>query len=160
MNRKNSTIFVLLFFTVFSSFAQKDTSKIQGTWKLISLKQGDKVINISSDDSIQRIKYITQSNFVWIQYLKSTKIVRNSAGGAYTYDGSKYIENYNFVGCGSLDFLNRKHTFNVTVNGDKLYLTGKLYSSHSDSIKIDEIWKRIDKSKESQIAVISPVKPE
>ena len=158
MNRKNSTILLLLFFVIFSSFAQEESSKILGTWKLISLKQGDKVINISPDDSIQRIKFITQSNFVWIQYLKSTKIVRNSAGGAYSYDGSKYIENYNFVGCGSLDFLNRKHTFNVSVNGDKLYLTGKLYSSKSDSIKIDEIWKRIDNSKESQIAVVSPVK--
>jgi len=157
MKRKFTSCLILLLFVTFSVYAQQESQKILGTWKLISLKQGDKVIRISPEDSIQRIKYITQSNFVRIQYLKNTKIVRNSAGGGYTYDGTNYHEKYFFVGFGSIDFLDRQHTFKVKIVDDLLYLTGKLYSSTSDSIKIDEIWRRIDGTKESQMAKIEPI---
>lgn len=157
MKTKITSSLILALFVTFSTYAQQESQKILGAWKLISLKQGDKIINISPEDSIQRIKYITQSNFVWIQYLKKTKIVRNSAGGSYTYDGVTYKEKVLFAGFGSIDFLNRLHTFNVKIVDNLLYQTGNLYSSTSDSVKIDEIWKRIDDTKESQMAKIEPI---
>ena len=113
---------------------------IMGTWKLISLKQGAKEIIISPEDSIQRLKYITKSHFVWIQYLKNTRVIRNSAGGTYTFKGNDYIENHEFVGFGSMDFLNKIYAFKVYIIDNKMYLSGLL----STGIYIDEIWQRLD----------------
>lgn len=140
MKTKITTSLFFLFLVIFSIYAQQDSSKIIGTWKLISLKHENKEILISSEDSIQRIKFITQSNFVWIQYLKNTKVVRNSLGGSYTFKDNNYVEKINFVGLGNIDLIDAINTFKVKFVDDQMYISGKL----STGVFIDEIWKKMD----------------
>jgi hypothetical protein len=141
MNRKITTSLLFLFLVISSMNAQQDSSSIMGTWKLITLKHGEKEIKIAPEDSIQRLKFITQNSFVWIQYLKRNKIVRNSIGGTYTFNGNIYVENINFVGLGSIESLGASNAFKVKIIEDKMYLSGKL----STGVFVDEIWQRLDK---------------
>jgi len=141
MNRKIVTGLLLLFLTITGMYAQQDSSCIMGTWKLISLKHNEKEIKLAQEDSVLRLKFITQSSFVWIQYLKRNKIIRNSVGGTYTLKGTDYVENINFVGVGLIESLGASNAFKVKIVDNKMYLSGKL----STGMIIDEIWQRTDK---------------
>lgn len=139
MKKKILTSLLFLFLVAFSINAQQDSTNILGTWKLSSYMKGDK--KIVPDDSIQRIKLITKSYFTWVQYTSKTRVIRNSAGGTYTYDGRNYTEKIDYVGLRILDSLDIINIFKVTISGDEMHLLGVL----SDNTIVDEIWTKIDK---------------
>jgi hypothetical protein len=117
--------------------AQSASNSIIGTWKLISLKQNGKVI---PNGKFVRMKFISKKNFTWVQSSTETRIIRNAAGGTYTYDGKKYTEKITFVGIGVVEYLDKTASFTVTVKDNKLYQSGRLPTGEI----ISEVWERMD----------------
>jgi hypothetical protein len=136
--KKSINVFLLfLFLSAFSIQAQKSASAIQGTWKLVSSIHGGKKEALKD---LIKMKFITKSYFTWVSCTKENRIIRNSVGGTYVFDGQLYTETVDFVGVNSTQYLDRKHVFKVTLKGDKMYLSGILTGKQ----KAEEIWQRMD----------------
>ena len=138
MKTKLFTCLVLLVFIISCSDSQKRTSKIIGTWKLTSFQYGDRERQIMPDN-LQRIKLITPEYFTWVQFDTMNKIVNNSAGGRFKFDGKNYLETIDFAGAGMKDYLDREQKFILDIKNDTMYLSGQL----SDNLKIEEIWIKL-----------------
>lgn len=138
MKTKIATSLVLFFLVISCMNTVEKPSAILGTWKMESYKYGDNEMK-ASPDSIQMVKLITPTYFTWIHYKTKDKIVWNSAGGTYTFDGDNYIENIDFGGYGMSSYLGKTQTFKVKIENDKMYLSGAL----SDGYKIEEVWIKI-----------------
>ena len=110
-----------------------------GTWQLVSFKYGE--TNKWSDVPLtqKKIKLITDSYFNWVQYEVSSGKVQGSAGGPYTLSGGAYTETIEFAAEGMTDYLGKKQSFTISVEGDKLHQSGQL----SDGLKIEEVWQRV-----------------
>lgn len=120
--------------------AQVQTSSILGTWKLISYNYGGgDELNPASPNS-ERIKFITEKNFNWVNYSATDKIVTNSAGGSYTYSGEDYTEKIEFGGQGMAGYIGKEQKFKVKIDNNKMELSGQL----SNGLIIKELWKRMD----------------
>lgn len=120
--------------------AQVQTSSILGTWKLVSYNYGGgDELNPASPNS-ERIKFITEKNFNWVNYSGTDKIVTNSAGGSYTYSGEDYTEKIEFGGQGMAGFIGKEQKFKVKINNNKMELSGEL----SNGLRIKELWERMD----------------
>jgi hypothetical protein len=138
MKTKVAISLLVLFFAACSMNAQKSTSGIVGTWKLVSFKYGNQETK-SIPDSIQRIKLITPTHFTWVQYISRDNLVKSTAGGTYVLDGENYIENIDF-GLGMNYYLGTQSAFKIRIEGDKMYLSGEL----SSNLKIEEVWSKIE----------------
>jgi hypothetical protein len=139
MKTKIGILVALLFLAIFSIYAQQESSKALGTWKLFSFKYGDREEQTASD-SFQRVKLITKTHFAWVKYSTNERIVTDSAGGRCEIDGENYIENIDFAGADMTDYLGKKQTFKLKFAGNKMYLSGNL----SDNLKIDEVWIKLE----------------
>ena len=138
MRKKISSVLIVLFLVAFGVSAQKDYSKLIGTWQLVSAKQNGVA---QPDNGIVKLKFINNGFFTWVSYNKSNKIIRRSLGGKYTFNGKTYTETVDFVGLGEENkFLNQKHSFAVVIKTNKMYISGKL----SNGVKYDEVWQKID----------------
>jgi len=118
--------------------SQVQPSPIFGTWKLVSYNYGggDELNPVSP--GIERIKFITEKNFNWVQYAGKDKIVINSAGGSYTFSGDDYTEKIEFGGQGMAGYIGKEHKFKVSINKDKMEMSGEL----ADGLKIKEVWEK------------------
>jgi hypothetical protein len=110
-----------------------------GTWQLVSFKYGETNKWLDAPSTQKKIKLITDSYFNWVQYEVSSGKVQGSAGGPYTMSGGNYTETIEFVGEGMTDYLGKKQSFTIRVEGDKLHQSGQL----SDGLKIEEVWQRV-----------------
>ena len=114
-------------------------NKLIGTWKLVAVKYDGKERKVSDRDT--RIKHITPTQFVWLNYDKDGK-VDMALGGPYTLTGEKYEETPEYgVGSVLTAYKGKVQSFTWKVEGDKWYHTGKL----SSGLTIDEVWERVEK---------------
>jgi hypothetical protein len=138
MKTKLFACLVLVILAISCGNIKKNSSKIIGTWELTSFQYGVRERQIMPN-SLHRIKLITPTHFNWIQFNTHDKMVTNSAGGKFSFDGNNYIETIEFAGAGMTPYLGKVQKFIIKVEGDKLHLSGQL----SDNLKIDEIWTKL-----------------
>jgi hypothetical protein len=125
----------ILILLVLSSFnSQKESSKLLGTWQLVSYQYGDDA-NQTVPESLQYIKIISTTHFTWVHFAAKDKLVFDIAGGRYTFDGENYIETIEFGGSAMLSYVGKDQTFKIKLEGGKMYLSGSL----SDNLKIAEV---------------------
>lgn len=138
MKTKMVTSLFLLFSVLVCINAQQATSRVQGTWKLVSFKYGDMPSQLLPD-SVQKVKIISTNSFSWVQYLTKSKVVVESAGGTYELNGDSYIENIVF-GLQMNNYLGRKQSFTLKFEDDKMIQSGLL----SDNFPIEEVWRKVE----------------
>jgi hypothetical protein len=109
-----------------------------GTWRLVSYKYSTTGNFVNVPEGDQHIKLITSSHFMWAQSDSATMKVSEMAGGTYTLKGNTYTESVDF-GIGMDNYLGRRQTFTLMVEGDMLFLSGML----SDGYHVEEVWKRV-----------------
>lgn len=139
MKTKIGVVLFIMLSAVLRVNAQTNSSDLLGTWRLVSYKYGDRPIQFTTD-SLKRIKVITQNNFVWVQFPDKDRLVREVAGGTYSFNDGNYIESIDFGGYTMKPYIYKKQAFKVKVENDKFYLYGVM----SDNQKIEEIWEKID----------------
>lgn len=116
-----------------------NTVSIEGTWQGASYKYGFGQSNFNDFTKNQpHIKLITENYFTWVAYDSVSKKVFSAGGGRYSLEGDTLTEWIDF-GLGMDAYLGRKQTFIVKTAGDMLFLSGFL----SDSLKIEEIWRKV-----------------
>jgi hypothetical protein len=134
---------VLLLGLITSAIGQQNAAKADnsplGTWQLVSTKYGDETNFTDYPAERRRIKMITATHFIWVDYATDTKKIGNSAGGPYTLKGNAYIETIEFATEGMEPYAGKKQEFEIRVDGDKLFQSGHL----SDGLKIEENWRRL-----------------
>ena len=112
-------------------------SEIQGTWKLVKYNySGDTIMHMFPEN---RIKFIADNNFCWINISLPNNRVTDSAGGTYKLSGENYSEFIEYGGTGMTSYVNNEQKFTVKVENDKLYLAGELSSGQ----RIREVWERL-----------------
>jgi hypothetical protein len=117
---------------------KKKTLSVEGTWELVSYKYGpSQSAFIDRTESLQRLKVINKTHFIWVDFDKSGKVMQ-SAGGTYTLNGDTYTEFLGF-GYGMDQYLKTNPQFTIKIDGDMLFQTGLLTPDY----KIEEIWKRV-----------------
>jgi hypothetical protein len=111
-----------------------------GTWQLVSFKYGDATKWLDAPNTQRRIKHITGTHFTWVAYDVASGKVQSMAGGTYMLnEGGAYTESIEYAGEGMTDYLGKKQSFNIRVEGDKLHQSGQL----SDGTKVEEVWQRV-----------------
>jgi hypothetical protein len=110
-----------------------------GTWQLVSTKYGDARDMSDYPKEHRRLKMITATHFIWVDYDTTTKKIASSAGGPYSLRDGAYTESIEFVGDGMETYLGKKQVFTIRIDGDKLFQSGQL----SDGLKIEEVWQRV-----------------
>ena len=110
-----------------------------GAWRLVSVKYGEADKWSEAPQDQKRIKLITGTHFTWVAYEAASGKVLTTAGGPYTLTGGAYTETIEFAGEGMTDYLGKKQTFTIRIEGDKLHQSGQL----SDGMKIEEVWQRM-----------------
>ncbi len=136
--------FILVF--SFSSFTEATSSvnnsysktDIQGTWKLVSYNYwgGNSLEKASSQTD--RIKFIKDNSFCWIDIKSENNQVEDSAGGIYNLKGNSYNEFIEYGGTGMKDYTNNEQKFTIKIDNEFMYLSGVLSSGQ----KIKEVWVR------------------
>jgi TonB family protein len=159
------TVLMISAFTIWSCTGGLKNSKdnsvsIEGTWQGASYKYGFGQSNFNDFSKNQpHTKLITDNYFTWVANDSLSKKVFSAGGGRYTLQGDTLTEWIDF-GLGMDAYLGRKQTFIIKTEGDMLFLSGFL----SDSLKIEEIWRKVPVSgnttgvKPSQTAVSKEVK--
>jgi hypothetical protein len=135
--------------------SQVESPSIMGTWKLVAYSYGGTWEDLKPvPTGSERIKFITEKNFNWIQYTGKDKIVVNSAGGSYTYSGNDYTEKIEFGGQGMAGYIGKEHKFKVSIHKDKMEMSGDL----AYGLNIKEVWVRYQPSNETSMnnSTISP----
>src|SRR6266581_4247502 len=95
----------------FALVAQQQSTKSSshlGTWQLVSTKYGDAKDFSEYPKERRRIKMITATHFIWVDYDTTTKKIGSSAGGPYTLQDGAYTETIEFVGEGMEPYLDKK----------------------------------------------------
>jgi len=110
-----------------------------GTWQLVSLKYGEESKWSDAPPEQRRLKHITATHFTWVAYEGASGKVLTMAGGTYTLSEGAYAETIDYAGEGMTDYLGKKQSFTIRVEGDKLHQSGQL----SDGLKIEEVWQRV-----------------
>ena len=110
-----------------------------GTWQLVSTKYGEAKDFSDYPKEHQRLKMITATHFIWVDYDTRTKKISSSAGGPYSFREGVYSETIEYVGEGMETYLGKKQEFTIRIDGDKLFQSGQL----SDGLKIEEVWQRV-----------------
>ena len=139
MKTKICIVLSLMFAVVFSINAQTKSSDLLGAWKLLTYKYGDSPIQFTTD-SIQHIKLITSTNFIWVRFPSNDRLVREVAGGTYSFNNGNYTESINFGGYTMKSYINKDQVYKVKVENGKFYLYGVM----TDNQKIEEVWEKID----------------
>ena len=116
-----------------------EISEIKGTWKLLEYNYSGDTVMHKFPVNIERIKFISDNNFCWVNINTSNHQVSDSAGGTYKLSGENYSEFIEYGGAGMLSYANNEQKFTVKVENNKLYLSGVLSSGQ----KIREVWERV-----------------
>jgi hypothetical protein len=117
----------------------QDEKSLVGTWKMVSAEYGGRPSNLAKD--FTTLKHYTPTHFMWVTFDKAGKVIR-TGGGPYSFNG-KTLEETPAYGFGSdFDAVNAKRqTFEVKVDGKRLYQGGKL----SNGTSLEEVWELVDK---------------
>lgn len=115
------------------------SGSLLGTWELVSYKYGDQKDFADYPKDRRKIKMITETHSIWLEFPTSTKEIQAGAGGSYSLTGNTYTECKDFAIGGMMGYLGKKHVYTVRVEGDKFYQSGAL----SDGLKIQEVWHRV-----------------
>jgi hypothetical protein len=110
-----------------------------GTWRLASFKYGEATQWSDAPQDQKRLKLITDTHFTWVAYEQSGGKLVSMAGGPYTLAGEAYTETIDYAGEGMTDYLGKKQSFTINIEGDELRQSGQL----SDGTKIEEKWQRV-----------------
>jgi hypothetical protein len=119
--------------------SKADKSEIQGTWKLVSYNHVGDTIMQDASTMADRIKIINATSFCWLDINATNHLVGSSAGGSYTYNNGKYIERIEYGSSGMVGYASKDQVFNVTIENDKMYLSGSL----SSGLRITEVWEKV-----------------
>lgn len=112
---------------------QARTSKLEGTWELVSGQQLPK--------GARDIKIISGGHFIWVAYDTEKGKPLYTGGGTYILNGSSYTEHIDFMSDEiSAGILGKGQPFTVKVDGDTLTQTGALSNGQS----LSETWKRVN----------------
>jgi hypothetical protein len=107
-----------------------------GTWKMVSTKYDGEVSKLPDDMTM--LKHVTPTQFMWVIYDKSGKVVR-AAGGSHAMKGENYDETPEY-GLGAERIKGKTHKFTWRVDGNKWRHDGSL----PGVVKIEEIWERVE----------------
>ena len=148
--------FVILTLTA-AVVAQQQPAKSEdghlGTWQLVSTKYGEAKEMSDYPKEHRRLKMITATHFIWLDYDTTTKKISSSAGGPFSLREGAYTETIEFAGEGMETYLGKKQAFTIRIDGDRLFQSGQL----SDGLKIEEVWQRVSSSSTTLLPGSKPV---
>lgn len=127
---KSKLCTAVLFFFSLQLYAQQNP--LIGTWQY------------KSGDTLQSIKIITPTHWmIFSERVKGNKyeFVR-SAGGTYSVEGNKYIENVHLATWP--DYGEEKANYTYSVIGDTFHQEGTLILGDGTKYDIDEKWQRVN----------------
>ncbi len=103
--------------------SQEDGSAIEGTWKMTyaEIRENDSV-QVKDLSSTDFIKIINRSHFAFFNQEQGTHENFTAGAGTYTFDGSKYVENLDFINF--VDYRGHSFSFEVEIKGDSLIQQG------------------------------------
>jgi hypothetical protein len=139
MKTKIGIVLFLMLAVALSVNAQTKASDLLGAWKMVSYKHGDTPVQFTND-SVPSIKLITKSNFIWVRFPTNDRLVREVAGGTYSFNDGIYTETIDFGGYSMKSYINKDQVYKVKVENGKFYLYGVMTSGQ----KIEQIWERAD----------------
>ena len=132
----------------------KTAGKLEGKWKLISVKQEPGTSHQSVPDSTAYYKVLTEKTFTWYTYDKNSGVLQGTAGGIYTLDGEKYIEDIHYVYPYNPSMMASSIPFRCQLQGDRWVHSGYIENREFDSLlndhivlskyKLEEIWERTE----------------
>ena len=125
-------------FAAIGVYAQKNSTELVGTWKLLSA-QYDGEESILSKDLVY-MKFYTKSHFCSVLYMKEG-LVKQAIGGTYTFSKGDCTENVTFVDDQRARILNTKSTFKITVKKDKMEING-FYGDGTQTLR--EVWEKVE----------------
>lgn len=100
-----------------------EISRLEGTWKMTyaEIREND-TIEVKDLSSTDFIKIINRSHFAFFNQERGTQENFMAGAGTYTYDGSKYVENLEFINF--VDYRGHSFSFDVEIKGDSLIQQG------------------------------------
>ena len=116
-----------------------ESGSLLGTWELASYKYGNQTEFTDYPEQRRRIKMVSGTHFIWVEFPIDTKEIEDGAGGSYTLEGNAYTESIDFAMPGMTSYLGKKQVFSVRVEDDTYHQSGTL----SDGLKIEEVWHRV-----------------
>jgi hypothetical protein len=102
---------------------KQEISPIEGTWKMTyaEIRENDSV-QVKDLDSTDFIKIINKSHFAFFNQERGTQDNFTAGAGTYTFDGSNYVENLEFINY--MDYRGHSFSFDVEIKGDSLIQKG------------------------------------
>lgn len=96
---------------------------LEGTWKMTyaEIRENDSV-QVKDLSAADFIKIINGSHFAFFNQERGTHENFTAGAGTYTFDGSKYIENLEFINF--VDYRGHSFSFDVEIKGDSLIQQG------------------------------------
>jgi len=106
-----------------TNLQKPEISRIEGTWKMTyaEIRENDS-IQVKDLSSTDFIKIINRSHFSFFNQERGTQENFTAGAGTYTYDGSKYVENLEFINF--VDYRGHSFSFDVEIKGDSLIQQG------------------------------------
>ncbi len=101
----------------------QESSQIEGTWKMIyaEIRENDSV-QVKDLSSTDFVKILNKSHFAFFNQERETNENFTAGAGTYTFDGSTYVENLDFINY--MDYRGHSFSFEVRIQGDTLIQQG------------------------------------
>ena len=101
----------------------QESPQIEGTWKMTyaEIRENDSV-QVKDLSSTDFIKILNKSHFAFFNQERETNENFTAGAGTYTFDGSTYVENLNFINY--MDYRGHSFSFEVQIQGDTLIQQG------------------------------------
>lgn len=101
----------------------QEINRLEGTWKMTyaEIRENDSV-QVKDLSSTDFIKIINRSHFAFFNQERESQENFTAGAGTYTFDGSKYIENLEFINF--VDYRGHSFSFDVEIKGDSLIQQG------------------------------------
>ena len=134
-------LFAGIFFTI--SFVRANdnpaSSKLNGTWVLISAQNGEMPEQILPDTfPVLFQKQFNDTHFCAVTYSKDGRVLRVN-GGTYTLNGNVYTENVTYSTIQSM--ANTQSIFTLEMKGDEMLISGIVSDG---KLKLKEAWRKTD----------------
>lgn len=102
---------------------EKSNSALEGTWKMTyaEIRENDS-IQVKDLSATDFIKIINGSHFAFFNQERDSQENFTAGAGTYTFDGSKYIENLDYINF--IDYRGHTFSFEVEIKGDSLIQQG------------------------------------
>lgn len=102
---------------------EMSNSALEGTWKMTyaEIRENDS-IQVKDLSATDFIKIINGSHFAFFNQERDSQENFTAGAGTYTFDGSKYIENLDYINF--IDYRGHTFSFDVEIKGDSLIQQG------------------------------------